>query len=79
MKATNPTSTLLQGKTVAIKDTVALAGVRCTNGTTMVDWTPEIDATVVTRIMDAGGLVLGKSGNHQHVPEPTPQRPLPLS
>lgn len=38
-----------------------MAGVRCTNGTTMVDWTPEYDATIVTRILDAGGLILGKS------------------
>lgn len=39
-----------------------MAGVRCTNGSTMVDWTPEYDATIVTRILDAGGLILGKSG-----------------
>lgn len=47
---------------LAIKDNVAVAGVRCTNGTTMVDWTPEYDATIVTRILDAGGVVLGKAG-----------------
>lgn len=27
----------------------------------MVDWTPEYDATIVTRILDAGGVILGKS------------------
>lgn len=62
IKATSPTGGLLRGKTLAIKDNVAVAGVRCTNGTTMVDWTPEIDATIVTRILDAGGLMLGKAG-----------------
>ncbi|KAI3394753.1 hypothetical protein diail_2282 [Diaporthe ilicicola] len=61
IRATSPTSKLLCGKTVAIKDNTAVAGVRCTNGSTMVDWTPEVDATVVTRILDAGGLILGKS------------------
>lgn len=39
-----------------------MAGVRCTNGSTTVDWTPEYDATIVTRILDAGGLIMGKSG-----------------
>lgn len=28
----------------------------------MVDWTPDYDATLVTRILDAGGLVVGKAG-----------------
>lgn len=61
IRATSPKNNLLQGKTLAIKDNTAVAGVRCTNGTTMVDWTPEYDATVVTRILDAGGVILGKS------------------
>lgn len=30
----------------------------------MVDWTPEYDATIVARVLDAGGLILGKSGMH---------------
>lgn len=62
IKAVAPTSDLLKGKMLAIKDNVAVAGVRCTNGTTMVDWTPEYDATIVTRILDAGSVVLGKAG-----------------
>lgn len=62
IQAIAPTSDLLKGKTLAIKDNVAVAGVRCTNGTTLVDWTPGYDATIVTRILDAGGLVLGKAG-----------------
>lgn len=61
IKATSPTSDLLAGKTLAIKDNAAVAGVRCTNGTTMADWSPPYDATIVTRILDAGGVVLGKS------------------
>ncbi|KAI0378488.1 amidase signature enzyme [Hypomontagnella monticulosa] len=60
-KCISPTSDLLKGCTVALKDNMAFAGVRCTNGTSMVDWTPEIDATVVTRVMDAGAIILGKA------------------
>ncbi|KAI1174417.1 putative amidase [Nemania sp. FL0916] len=61
IKCTAPKNSLLEGRTVAIKDNVALAGVRCTNGTAMVEWVPEIDATVATRILDAGATITGKS------------------
>lgn len=58
---TKPTSSLLAGRTVALKDNIALAGVRCTNGTTAVEWTPSIDATVTTRVLDAGATITGKA------------------
>ncbi|KAI1377085.1 amidase signature enzyme [Hypoxylon crocopeplum] len=60
-KCTNPTSDLLKGRTIALKDNMAFAGVRCTNGTSMVDWVPKIDATIVTRVMDAGATIVGKA------------------
>lgn len=60
-KCVEPKNDLLKGKTVALKDNVALAGVRCTNGTTALDWTPQIDATIVTRILDAGATITGKA------------------
>jgi len=60
-RSTEPTSDLLKGKTIALKDNIALAGVRCTNGTAALDWTPIIDATIATRIMDAGGVITGKA------------------
>ncbi|KXS99230.1 hypothetical protein AC578_6893 [Pseudocercospora eumusae] len=60
-KAVKPKTALLEGKTIALKDNIAFAGVRCTNGTEAIEWTPEIDATVATRILDAGGLLTGKS------------------
>ncbi|KAH9884228.1 amidase signature enzyme [Xylariomycetidae sp. FL2044] len=60
-KCTSPTSDLLKGRTIALKDNMAFAGVRCTNGTSMVDWIPKIDATVVTRVMDAGATIVGKA------------------
>ncbi|KAK6951548.1 hypothetical protein Daesc_006069 [Daldinia eschscholtzii] len=61
VKCVKPAGGLLSGRTVALKDNMALAGVRCTNGTSMVDWTPNIDATVVTRVLDAGATIIGKA------------------
>ncbi|KAI0117932.1 putative amidase [Nemania sp. FL0031] len=60
-RCTVPKSNLLKGRTVALKDNVALAGVGCTNGTSMVEWVPVVDATIATRIMDAGATITGKS------------------
>ncbi len=52
----------LTGKTVAIKDNVCVAGVPMMNGSSVLEgYVPEIDATVVTRILDAGGTILGKA------------------
>jgi len=51
----------LAGKTVALKDNVMLAGVPMMNGSsTLEGYVPEVDATVVTRILDAGGTIVGK-------------------
>jgi amidase len=52
----------LKGKTVAIKDNICIAGVPMMNGaSTLEGYTPEVDATVVTRILDAGGTIVGKT------------------
>jgi len=52
----------LAGKSLAIKDNILVAGVPIINGTRLLDgYTPDIDATVVTRILDAGGLISGKA------------------
>ena len=61
VKATTPRSRTLQDRTVALKDNVALAGVPCTNGSAAIDWIPNIDATVATRVLDAGATILGKA------------------
>ena len=56
-----PTGKLV-GKTVVLKDNILLAGVPMMNGSsTMEGYMPEIDATLVQRILDAGGTVLGKA------------------
>ncbi len=52
----------LKGKRVAIKDNVCVAGVPMMNGaSTLKGYVPDVDATIVTRILDAGGTILGKS------------------
>jgi amidase len=52
----------LAGKTFAIKDNVCVAGIPMMNGTRLLEgFVPNIDATVVTRILDAGGTILGKA------------------
>jgi amidase len=52
----------LAGKTIVLKDNVCLAGVPMMNGaSTLEGYTPDIDATIVTRILDAGGTIVGKA------------------
>jgi amidase len=51
----------LAGKTIALKDNICLAGVPMMNGaSTLRGYVPDLDATVVTRILDAGGTIAGK-------------------
>ena len=52
----------LRGKTVAIKDNICVAGLPMMNGASVLEgYVPEVDATVVTRTLDAGGTILGKA------------------
>jgi amidase len=52
----------LAGKTVVIKDNVCVAGLPMMNGsTTLEGYVPNVDATLVTRILDAGGEIVGKA------------------
>ena len=52
----------LAGKKVAVKDTYALAGVPLTNGASVLEgFVPEFDAPVITRLLDAGAEIVGKS------------------
>jgi amidase len=51
----------LKGKTVALKDNIMLAGVPMMNGSsTLEGYVPDFDATVVTRMLDAGAEIAGK-------------------
>ncbi|MEC5344935.1 amidase family protein, partial [Brenneria populi] len=70
----------LAGRTVVLKDNVALAGVPMMNGaSTLEGFVPSYDATVATRLLDAGATILGKAvcehfclsgGSHTSDPAP---------
>ncbi|RZI53652.1 MAG: amidase [Pseudonocardia sp.] len=52
----------LAGRTVALEDSVCLAGVPMMHGAAMLrGFTPSQDATVVTRLLDAGAVIAGKA------------------
>ena len=52
----------LAGKRVVLKDNVCLAGVPMMNGASSLEgYVPDVDATLVTRILDAGGTIAGKA------------------
>jgi amidase len=52
----------LAGKRVAVKDSACLAGIPMMNGASWLEGTiPDVDATAVTRLLDAGAEVLGKA------------------
>ncbi|OLT15515.1 hypothetical protein BJF78_01970 [Pseudonocardia sp. CNS-139] len=53
---------LLVGKTVSYKDHTAVAGIPCTFGTYALEgYVPDFDATTVTRVLAAGGTIVGKN------------------
>ena len=70
----------LKGKTVALKDNVCLAGVPMRNGSNILEgYVPNLDATIVTRMLDAGATIKGKAvseffclsgGSHTSQPGP---------
>jgi amidase len=52
----------LAGKRIVMKDNVCVAGVPMMNGaSTLEGYVPDVDATVVTRVLDAGGTIVGKA------------------
>lgn len=52
----------LKGRTVALKDNIMLAGVPMMNGSaTLEGFVPDFDATIVTRMLDAGAEIVGKT------------------
>ncbi|MEM6973145.1 MAG: amidase [Pseudomonadota bacterium] len=77
----------LMGKTVAIKDNVCVAGLAMQNGASILEgYVPEIDATIVTRLLDAGAEIRGKAvceyycasgGSHTSVPGPVENPAVP--
>src|SRR5262245_16102602 len=53
---------VLAGERVAVKDNICVAGVPMMNGSRVLEgYVPDVDATVVTRVLDAGGGIAGKA------------------
>ena len=75
----------LAGLRVGVKDNIAVAGVPLLNGSSMLEgYVPREDATVVTRLLDAGAEVVGKTavpgycfdgGGITGYPDPQPVNP----
>ncbi len=54
----------LAGMRVGIKDTVSVAGVPLMNGSRVMEgFVPQTDATVVSRLLDAGAVIAGKTAS----------------
>jgi amidase len=52
----------LSGRTVAVKDNICVAGVPMASGTAYAHtYIPDLDATVVRRVLDAGATIIGKT------------------
>jgi amidase len=75
----------LAGRTVGVKDNVCVAGVPMLNGSPIMEgYVPREDATVVTRLLDAGARIVGKTavpafcfdgGGLTGYPDPQPTNP----
>ena len=54
----------VKGERIGIKDVVSVAGVPMMNGSRVLEgYVPQIDATVVTRLLDAGAVIVGKTAS----------------
>jgi len=52
----------LAGQRIAVKDTMLLAGVPMMAGSSILEgYVPDMDATVITRVLDAGAVIVGKT------------------
>lgn len=59
---TESTEGPLVGRTVAIKDNTAVAGVPMTNGSAYIEgYVPAVDSTVARRLLEAGATITGKA------------------
>jgi aspartyl-tRNA(Asn)/glutamyl-tRNA(Gln) amidotransferase subunit A len=56
----------LHGVPIALKDNIATAGVRTTAGSPLLEtWVPSEDAAVVTKLEEAGAILLGKNNLYE--------------
>ncbi|KZO98415.1 amidase signature enzyme [Calocera viscosa TUFC12733] len=62
IQAHPPITGPLSGRTICIKDNITIASVPCQLGTSVfTNWVPSTDATVVQRVLSAGGTIIGKA------------------
>lgn len=65
-RKTRPDRGLLHGVPISLKDNICTADVRTTAGSKILrNFIPERDASVVTRLKQAGAVVLGKTNMHE--------------
>ncbi len=56
----------LHGISFSLKDNIATKGIRTTAGAkALSDWIPNFDATVGSKLKDAGGILIGKTNMHE--------------
>jgi aspartyl-tRNA(Asn)/glutamyl-tRNA(Gln) amidotransferase subunit A len=66
----------LHGIPIALKDLVLTRGIRTTCGSRILrDWIPDADATVASRLAQAGAVLLGKLNMHEFAYGPTGVNP----
>lgn len=76
-KATGDPFGPLAGMTVTLKDVIATAGVRTTNGSDIDRClVPDDDAEVVRRLRDAGAIKMGKANLHEYAYGGTTHNPF---
>ncbi|MDQ3548854.1 MAG: amidase [Chloroflexota bacterium] len=70
----------MHGIPIALKDNVATASIR-TSCASMVDpeWVPDEDATVYTKLREAGAILLGKANLYEYAFSMNPAFPQPLN
>jgi amidase len=52
----------LKGERIGIKDAICVAGIPMMNGSRLLEgYIPDVDATIVTRLLDAGATIVGKT------------------
>jgi amidase len=57
----------LHGEKIGLKDVISVAGVPMMNGAPVLEgYIPDTDATVTTRILDAGATIVGKTASSDH-------------
>ncbi|KAI1087051.1 amidase signature domain-containing protein [Rostrohypoxylon terebratum] len=77
LESCSPTSKLLEGRTIAVKDNISIGGLPTTLGTFTEVLSPDgslpvspIDSSVVGRILSAGGIIRGSSTCENHCASP---------